>query len=169
VFGPYSETFGNLDYAKMRTTPALFRDPSGATFVFVAGASKAAADSKQSVPPSLVRLRVVTAPGAPPYLAVDAADRELALVNTGSPVVTSDHGQHPVVWILDENQGRFASLVSPESAHPVLYAVDGTTMRVLWQSSYDDLLTGGKYSTVAAAHGIVHVGTDRIVAFGVGE
>jgi hypothetical protein len=169
VFGPYSETYANVDYAKMRTTPALFRDAMGATFVFVSGASKAAANSTKSVPPSLVRLRVVTSPGAAPYLAVDAADRELALLNTGSPVVTSDHGEHPIAWILDENQGRFASVVSPESAHPVLYAVDGTTMRVLWRSSSDDLPVGGKYSTVAVAHGVVYVGTDRIEAFGVAE
>jgi hypothetical protein len=169
VFGPYSEIYGNVDHAKMRTTPALFRDPSGATFVFVSGATKAAVDSTLSVPPSLVRLRVVTAPGAPPYLAVDAADGELALVNTGSPVVTSDHGQHPIVWILDENQGRFASIVSADSAHPALYAVDGTTMHVLWRSSLDDLLVGGKYSTVAVAHGVVYVGTDRIEAFGIAQ
>lgn len=166
VFGPYSETLANLDYAKMRTTPALFRDATGATFLFVSGQSKAAPDSVVSVPPSLARLRVVSSPGAPAYLAIDAVDHQLAFVNAGSPVVTSDHGAHPVVWILDENVPRTAGIVAPQTPRPVLYAVDGVSMKLLWKSGPADLLVGGKYSTPAVAHGTVIVGTDRIEAFG---
>jgi hypothetical protein len=167
VFGPYSDAFGNLDYAKMRSSPALFRGADGSTYLFVSGATKAAVDSIDPVPPSVVRLKVVATPGAPAYLAVDGADHELALLNTGSPVVSSNGGKDAIVWVLDENARRVASLVDPAAPHPILYALDGMTLRVLWHTSPSDLSVGGKYSVPLVARGVVMVATDRLQAFGV--
>jgi hypothetical protein len=163
VFGPYSEAEGNLDYAKMRTTPASFQ-AGGIAYVFVSGASKAQADSTTSVPPCVARLRVVAAQGAPAYLAVDQTDKTLAFRNPGSPVVTSDGEQNPVVWVLDENASRTASLVDSATPHPILYAIDGTTLAELWNSAHA-LHLGGKYATPVIAHGTVFVVTDRVQAF----
>jgi hypothetical protein len=166
VFGPYTEAFGNLDYAKMRSTPVYFRDGAGRHLLFVSGSSKAAADSQVSVAPSLARLQVVTAPGAPAYLVVDALDGGIVFLNPGSPVVSSHGPDGAIVWVLDENASRLASLVDPAAPHPVLWAVDAATLQPLWRSSADDLQVGGKYSTPLVAHGVVFVGTDRIQAFG---
>jgi len=165
VFGPYSETVGMTDRAKMRSTAAYFTD--GTTpFLFVSGSTKRTVDSTEDVPPSLVRLRVVATPGQPAWLAVDAAEPTLAFINPGSPVVSSDGANGAVVWVLDENAPRSASLADANAAHPVLYAVDGTSMTALWRSAPCDLDVGGKYSTPVIAHGVVFVGTDRIQAFG---
>jgi len=81
VFGPYTERHGQIDHARMRTTPAYFRDSSGTSYLFVTGASKAASNSAISVPPGLVRLRVVAPPGAPAYLAADGRETRTTLVN----------------------------------------------------------------------------------------
>jgi hypothetical protein len=166
VFGPYTEAYGSLDYSKMRSTPAYFVDASGASFLFVSGSSKAAADSQVSVAPSVARLRIVTPTGAPAYLAVDAFDSGIVFVNPGAPVVSSNGPSDPIVWVLDENARRVASLLDPSTPHPILYAVDGGTLQVLWQSAPGELELGGKYSTVAVAHGRVFVGTDRARAVG---
>ena len=174
VFGPYSECdapasaaspcFNNVDYAKMRSAPALYRDPAGGTYVFVSGASKKG-NTTTSVPPSVARLRVVTAAGSPAYLVVDATNDDVAFVNPGSPVVTSDGGQHPLVWVLDENAQRLASLADPKAPHPILYAFDGQTMQRVWQSQPGELDVGGKYNVPAIAHGTVYVATDRVQAY----
>jgi hypothetical protein len=166
VFGPYTEQYANSDYAKMRTTPALFQDAAGVRYLFVSGASKAAASSKQSVAPALVRLRIVTSPGTQAYLEVDAADQATVLVNPGSPVITSDATDRAVVWVLDENAQRTASLLDSSGPWPVLHAIDAITMKELWQSPRDLLHLGGKYTTPTIAHGFVFVGTDRIQTFG---
>ena len=171
VFGPYSEQFGNLDRAKMRSTPAYFRDATGRDLLFVTGSTKATVDSMASVPPSFARLVVVTSPSTSPYLAIDAYESTLAFLNPGSPVVSSDGPRDPVVWVLDENARRVDSLLDPGTPHPILYAVDGTTSSVLWTSernARDRLNMGGKYSTVAIARGVALVGTDRLQAFGAG-
>jgi hypothetical protein len=165
VFGPYSEGYNNFDYAKMRSTPALYRDATGALHLFVSGSSKAAPDSATSVPPSLVRLGVVTAPGQPAYLAVERQDARTAMWNPGSPVVSSDGALGAVVWVLDANGSRLASLVDANAPHPILYAFDGDSLELLWGSADGELAVGGKYATVAVAHGEVYVGTDRIEAF----
>jgi hypothetical protein len=167
VFGPYSEQFDYRDHAKMRTTPVYFRDAAGRDLVFVSGATKAGVGSIDSVAPSFARLRVVTAPGAAAYLALDAYEPTLAFVNAGSPVVTSDGAAHPIAWVFDENARRTASLVDPATAHPVLHAIDAATMTAIWRTSPGELFTGGKYTTVSAARGVVFIGTDRIQAFGV--
>jgi hypothetical protein len=165
VFGPYSEKFGNVDHAKMRTTPALFRDQAGVA-VYVSGTTRASETSIQPVSPSLARLRVHLPAGAPPYLALEATDHEMAFFNPGAPVVSSRGGTAPIVWIVDENDTRTASLLDPNSRNPVLWAVDGTTMRVLYRSRQDLLNLGGKYSTPLIARGTVIVGTDRLQVFG---
>lgn len=167
VFGPYSDApmANEDDRAKMRSTPAYFADSGGMAYLFVSGTTKAA-DDVTSVPPSLARVGVHLAAGQPAYLVVDAADKELSFLNPGSPVVTSVAGQGPVVWIVDENAVRTAPLAS-SSPRPILYAVDGTTMSVLFRSGPSDLTTGGKYVTPVIAHGTVFVGTDRLQAFGV--
>jgi hypothetical protein len=165
VFGPYSETHGDRDYAKMRTTPAFFQTAGGDRFLFVTGTTKAAADSTTSVAPGLVRLRIVAA--AAPYLAIDATAPAPAFVNPGSPAITSDGGDGGVVWVLDENAPRSASLVVAGARKPVLYAIDATTLEPIWRSPPDLLDVGGKYATPVVAHGFVFAGTDRIQAFGV--
>jgi hypothetical protein len=168
VFGPYSEVYGNLDNAKMRSGPALYRAPSGVTYLYVSGASKASVSSQSSVAPSLVRLRVGAEAGAPAYLAVDAA-ADVAFLNPGSPVITSAKGEHPIVWVVDENGKRVASLASARAPRPILYAFDGETMQELWRSPEGALSVGGKYNVPAIAHGVVYVATDRVQAFGLGR
>jgi hypothetical protein len=177
VFGPYSDDpmANEVNNAKMRSTPARFRDASGSELLFVAGSTKGAAVSPSSVPPSVARLRVNLTPGEPAYLAVDATDSELAFINPSSPVVSSDGPNGPVVWVFDQNALRTQPLLAPDTNHPVLYAVDGTTMRVLFRTPDDrlgastgtPLAIGGKYVTPVVAHGVVFVGTDRVQAFGV--
>jgi hypothetical protein len=170
VFGPYSELEGNVDHAKMRTTPAFFAS-AGTSYLYVTGASKAQVDSTTSVPPSVVRLRVTTAPGTPAYLTVDRADTSLAFLNPGSPVVTSQGAGGPIVWVVDENASRLASLLSDATPRPILYAVDGTSLVPLWSSASSAsgaLRLGGKYETPVVAHGTVFVVTDRVQAFVLG-
>lgn len=166
VFGPYSERFGNVDYAKMRSSPAWFRGADGTRYLYVSGASKAAEDSMRSVPPSLARLRLHVAPGEPAWLEIDQLDGALAFVNPGSPVISSRGAADAIVWVLDENAPRLASLLDPSTPHPVLYAVDAATLRLLWRSVDGELDLGGKYNTPAVVHGQVFVGTDRIQAYG---
>jgi hypothetical protein len=162
VFGPPGDD-ASSDRAKMRTTPAFFRAPNGASYLFVAGSTKAKRCAPEVVAPSVVRLRVSEASGT--YLGVDGADTEMAFLNPGSPVVSSDGGKNPVVWILDQNARRTQPLLDPKTPGPVLYAVDGTTMRLLWKTSPSELAPGGKYATPAIAHGAVFVATDRLYAF----
>jgi hypothetical protein len=175
VFGPYSDAqlANQVNNAKMRSTPARFRDATGADFLYVTGSTKSAVLSPASVPPSVVRLRLNVAPGAPAYLTSDAADSGIAFINPGSPVVSSNGSSGPVVWVVDQNARRTQALLAPDTNHPVLYAVDGTTLRVLFSSPNDmiaptsmALAAGGKYVTPAVAHGVVFVGTDRVQAFG---
>jgi hypothetical protein len=166
VFGPYSDPFNNVDHGKMRTTPAAFA-AGGTEYLFISGATKAAADSETSVAPSLARLKVVTSPGAPAYLALDTVDPTTVFKNPGSPVVTSTGESGAIVWVLDENQSRTASL-APGATHPILYACDGTTLTPLWNSG-TALHLGGKYSTAVVAHGTVFVVTDRVQAFALAQ
>ena len=166
VFGPYSDRYGQGDWAKMRSTPAYFQAADGSNFLFVSGSTRAAEDSTEAVPPGVARLRVVTSPGEPAYLAVDATSSGLALLSPGSPVVTSNAAADALVWVLDANLPRSQPLVGADVPHPVLYALAATSLRVIWHSAPDQLEVGGKYATPLIAHGVVYVGTDRIHAFG---
>ena len=180
VFGPYSERFGEVDYARMRSKLAYFPAPGGEVWLYATGATKRAEDSIENVAPSLARLRLALTPGEPAHLALDRTNRstapalrggasfpDVAFMNPGSPVVTSDGSENPIVWVLDANALRSASLLGPEAPRPVLYAFDGTTLQRLWQSDASALGTGGKYAVPAIAHGQVFVATDRLYAFGV--
>ncbi len=109
---------------------------------------------------------MVTKPGAPAYLAIDGVDHEIAFVNPGSPVISSSGSDSAVVWIVDENAPRTASLVGCDVPGPVLYAGEAATLRLLYRSGAGVLHVGGKYVTPVVAHGTVFVGTDRIQAFG---
>ena len=80
---------------------------------------------------------------------------------------TSNGSLNPVLWILVGNVLRSQSLVSASCPHPILYALDPLTMKILWQSTPSQLNVGGKYNTPAIARGVVFIGTDRIQAFGV--
>jgi hypothetical protein len=166
VFGPYSESYAMVDYAKGRSTGAFFRAADGSNFLFVTGSSKAAANSVDTVPPCIVKLRIVTTPGAPAYLAVEASENTLGFLSPGSPWVTSNGAQNAIVWVLVANVPRTASLADPKAAHPILYALDPVTLQALWTSTPEMLKVGGKYNTPAFGRGRVFVGTDRIQAFG---
>jgi len=119
------------------------------------------------VSPGLTRLRIVTSPGQPAYLSIDASDSVLSLFSPGPPVITSTGSDNGIVWVLDANVYRSASLVGSNVPHPVLYALDANTMQLLWSSTSDQLNVGGKYNHPVIAHGVVLVGTDRIQAFGI--
>ena len=167
VFGPYSEVCTQGDNARMRTTPAYFQGADGTSYIFVSGATKQAECSRVPVSPGLARLRIVTSPGQPAYLSIDATDSVLSLFSPGPPVVTSNGSDKAIVWVLDANVYRSASLVGSNVPHPVLYALDANTMQLLWNSTSDQLNVGGKYNHATITHGIVLVGTDRIQAFGI--
>lgn len=168
VFGPYSEKDAAMDVARARSVPAQFRAADGRWFVFVSGNTRKAESSAQAIPPSLVRLEVVSPSGTPPHLRVDQREMRFAFGNPGSPFVTSNAGGDAIVWVLDENAPRSASLAGPGAPLPVLYAFDALSLALLWKSEPGELHTSGKYNQPAFARGIVLVGTDRIQAFGVG-
>lgn len=165
VFGPYSETFGSLDHAKMRSKFAYYADDSG-RYLFAAGSTKVAEDSIVSQPPSLARLRLVETGAGAPWLALDATDKVLKFLNPGSPVLSSRGGVDPVVWVLDENAPRTASLLDPTTPGPILHAIDGKTLIPLWQSAKGELAVGGKYVAPVVVGDTVFIGTDRVVAYG---
>ena len=166
VFAPYSETHGMVDQAKSRSTAAQYRDARGATYLFVSGSSKRPDNLSVSVPPGLVRLKVVAAPGRPAYLAMDRQQTTETLHNPGSPVVTSRGARGAIVWVLDTDAPRSAPLYGPKAPRPVLYAFDARDLTLLWKSAPGLLGTGGKYNEPTIAKGLVFVGTDRIEAFG---
>ena len=169
VFGPYSEKFSAVDHAKSRSVPAYFRGQDGTHYLFASGNSKNAENSPINVPPCLARLRIVTKSGRSAYLEVDQLEQTLVLENPGSPLITSNGFKNPIVWVLDENARRSASLAGSNAPRPVLYALDALTLKLLWKSKPNELYTGGKYNEPAVARGTVFVGTDRIQAFGLRE
>jgi hypothetical protein len=169
VFGPYTEEDAEFDRARMRSTPTYYRGASGASYLFVTGSTMSNPANSTSVPPGLVRLRVVTEPRAPAYLSIDRQETGTPFLNPGSPVVTSAGSSDAIVWVLDPNMPRTAPLVGGPGVpvtRPVLYAFDATTLALLWRSRVEDLEVGGKYSSPTIAHGVVFVGTDRVQAFG---
>jgi hypothetical protein len=168
LFGPYSDRYGMGDLAKSRTTPAYFNAPSGRHFVFVTGTAKASEESAESVAPGLARVEVVVEAGGPAFLRLDRIQPELILQNPGSPVVSSNGRDDAIVWVLDINKPRSASLWGEDPPQPVLYAIDAKSMALLWRSAPGQLYPGGKYNEAVVAKGRVFVGTDRIQVFGLG-
>ena len=166
VFGPPTDRYGMGDLAKSRSSPAYYRSADGQHRVFATGTNKAALDSPTSVTPSLVRLAIVTVPREPAFLRIDAAQREAVFQNPGAPVVTSHAGRDAIVWVLDINKPRSASLYGADAPKPVLYAVDAESMALLWKSEAGQLGPGGKYNEPVISGGTVFVGTDHIQAFG---
>lgn len=71
-----------------------------------------------------------------------------------------------MVWVVDQNARRSQPLLDPATPGPVLYAVDGRSMKLLWKTAPGELEPGGKYVTPIAAHGVLYVATDRLQAFG---
>lgn len=168
VFGPYSEHDAAMDVARARSVPAHYRDAAGDLYVYLTGNTKRAEGSADSVPPSLVKLKVVATPGRPAYLRIDRKQQELVLGNPGSPVISSRGSEDAIVWVLDENARRSALLAGPDAPSPVLYALDAASLKLLWKSAPGQLHTSGKYNAPTFAGGEVVVGTDRIQAFGLG-
>jgi outer membrane protein assembly factor BamB len=168
VFGPYSDEFGQLDFAKARTRPAFWPAPERiGPSILATGTTRVAADSNVSIPPSIVRLLLVRPRGAPAFLSIAARNLEVAMKNPGPPLVThARDGGDAVVWVLDENALRTTPLVDPDVPSPILYAFDAATLDLLWRSEEGSLRGGGKYNTVAVGEGIVYVATERLTAFG---
>lgn len=166
VFGPYSDKYGMYDHAKSRSTAAYFRSENGSHYVFVTGSTKARDGEMQNVPPGLARLQIVTGEERSAYLRIDQQELTQTFFNPGSPIVTSQAGNDPIVWVLDANAPRTAPLYGDAAPHPVLYAFDALSLKLLWKSGPAELATSGKYNEPTVAHGVVFVGTDRIEAFG---
>ncbi len=156
------------DYARrdVQRAQAYFRGADGSSFLFVTGSSKASANSVVTVPPCIIKLRIVTTPGSPAYLAVEASENTLGFLSPGSPWVTSNGPANAIVWVLVANLGRSGSLLDANAPHPILYALDPVTLKPLWTSTAAMLNVGGKYPTPGFGRGQVFVGTDRIQAFG---
>jgi hypothetical protein len=165
VFGPYSDVFGQIDHAKMRTKLAFWRAPDGSPFLFASGSSKAAPDSVVNVAPSIAKLAIATADDGSPYLAIAAVNPDVVFGNPGPPTVSDAGADGSVVWVLDRNAPRTASLVDPATPGPILYAFDASTLELLWRS--EELGAAGKYAAPTVAGDLVLVGTDRLEAFGV--
>jgi competence ComEA-like helix-hairpin-helix protein len=168
IFGPYTDNEGMLDRAKNRATPAFFRNDTGDEYLFYSGASKDPEDTEVSVAPGLVRLQLLRPAGINPYLRVDGRAMDFVLQNPGPAVVSSNGGKDAIVWVFDENARRSTRLTGPRAPQPVLYAIDPMTLKVIWKSAAGLLQASGKYNSPTIADGTVYVGTDRIVAFGIG-
>src|SRR5262245_49010393 len=165
LFGPYNETSASGNTAKARDTPATFTGPDGTRYVIWAGSSKAAIGSGTPVAPSLFLTKVVAAPGQPAFLQVAAQNTQVMSL-PGANMITANGTANPIDWILDAGVQRTDALTSFANGAPTLYAYDALTMQPLWSSAYQQLDMGAKYNTIAAARGVVFVGTDRIQAFG---
>jgi hypothetical protein len=169
VFGAYSDgpTANEVNNAKARTAPAFFKDGAGELYLFYSGSSRDPADITRLVAPSIARVHVVLGgPGAAAYLALDRANPDVVLRNPGSPFISSFHSTGSVVWVIDENGKRTDALVPIGLAVPplpVLYAFDAVTLELLSRTPL--AAPGGKYNHPTVAHGLVLVGTDRLVAY----
>jgi len=165
VFGPYQASATKV-VSRMHTTPAFFTD-SVNNFVYVTGNTKNSVAGTLDAPPDIFRLKINITPGQPAYLTPDAEETTLALLNPSSPVVTSDGPSNPMLWVIDA-EGSLAEMAKDgvNIAHPILYAVDGTTMTVLWRTAVDELGRGAKFITPTVNDGQVFVATDRVLAYG---
>lgn len=165
VFGPYSEEFGEIDHAKMRTKLAEWTDPAGQRVLFASGTAKAAEDSTVSVAPSIAKLNVALADDGSAYLEVGTVNAEVVMLNPGSPIVTGAD-ERAIVWVLDRNALRTAPLLESATPRPRLYAFAATDLRLLW--SGDTAGPSGKYGSPIGVGDTLIVGTDRIEAWSAG-
>jgi hypothetical protein len=168
IFGPYSEIHAQGDQAKARSTPSVFQAGDGTTYLFFAGSTKQSDGSNTAIPPSVARIQVVVSPGQPAFLQIDAYERSLIFKSPGTPMVSSNGSANPIIWVLEPNVYRSASLLG-SAAHPQLHAIDGATMQPLFSSDPNDpdMRQGGKYNHPLVARGVVFTGTDRITAWGI--
>jgi len=166
VFGPYSESDGGGEHARSRSTPAYFQI-NGTNYIIATGSTKSCATCTGSVPPSVTRLKIVTTSGQPAYLAIDATEKTLSMVQAGTAVITSNGSSNPIVWVLDSDLSRSANPWTT-SMHPILYALDALdpNLKPIWHTAATGLDLGGKFNSVASGNGMIFVGTDRIQAFG---
>jgi hypothetical protein len=148
-------------------TPSYFLASDGTSYLFYTGSTKQSDGSSVAIPPSVARVQVVTSPGQPAFLQSDAYEPTLVLKSPGTPMVSSNGSSGPIIWALEPNVYRSASLVG-SAVHPQLHAIDGTTMQVLFSSDPNDpgMKQGGKYNHPVVARGVVFTGTDRITAWG---
>jgi hypothetical protein len=165
LFQPYNETSASGNTAKARDTPATFVGPDGSTYVIWAGSSKSAVGSGIPVAPSLYLTKVVTSPGQPAYLSIEAQNAQVMSL-PGANLITANGTANPIDWIVDAGVQRSDGETSFANGAPTLYAYNALTLQPLWSSAYEQLDMGGKYNTIAVARGDVFVGTDRIQAFG---
>jgi hypothetical protein len=165
LFGPYNEVSASGNTAKARDTPATFTGPDGTQYVIWAGSSKSAVGSGIPVAPSLFLTRVVASPGQPAYLSVVAQNTQVMSLS-GANIVTADGTNNPIEWIVDAGVQRTNGETDFGNGAPTLYAYDALTLQPLWSSTQRQLDMGGRYNTIAAARGVIFVGTDRIQAFG---
>jgi Malectin domain len=164
IFGPWSEIYTDLDHAKSRSTPAYFQGADGSSYLFATGSTKGSVDSTSTVPPGVVRLKILKIPGRPAYLSIDALQNCIKMDSPGSAVITSNGSSNAIVWVLVGNVLRTESLLTTK-AHPILYALD-QNLNMLWNSTQTQLNAGAKYMTPVFARGTAFVGTDRVQAFG---
>ncbi len=169
VFGPYRESDAMGDQSRSRSTLAHFKDSQGTHFLYLTGSTKTGPTLSTNIAPSLVRMRIVSSASQPSYLKLDPVSSPVIFQNPGSPMISSDGPEHGIIWVLDPNKPRSASLYGPYAAKPVLYAIDASTLELLWRSQAGELGTSGKYNEVTVADGRVYVGTNRIQAFGLGQ
>ncbi|MBV1857901.1 MAG: hypothetical protein KUG77_05770 [Nannocystaceae bacterium] len=162
VFGPYSDEFGEIDHAKMRTKLAEWSDEQDNRFLFASGTAKESRGSTTSVAPSIAKLRIALADDGQAVLEHAARNEQVFMQNPGSPIVTGA-GDDASVWVLDRNAPRSAPLLDTRTPHPRLYAFAASDLRLLW--SGDTAGPSGKYASPIGVGDTLVVGTDRIEAW----
>ncbi len=165
VFGPYTDEFGEIDHAKMRTKLAEWSDEQNNRFLFASGTAKESPESTTSVAPSIAKLRVALADDGRAFLENAARNEQVVMHNPGSPIVTGA-GDEATVWVLDRNAPRSAPLLDTSTPHPRLYAFAADDLRLLW--SGDTAGPSGKYTSPIGVGDALVVATDRIEAWSPG-
>lgn len=166
LFKPFSDEIGAFDQAKSRTTSSIFRDESGTTYVYVTGSSKKGENFNTSTPPGLAKVTIVTSPDEHAFLRVDKLDTTHTFHNPGSPIVSSNGNRDGIMWMVDQNAPRTASLFGDSPPQPILYAFDALSLELIWKSEPGELFTTGNYGEPTIVDGLVLIGTDRLQAFG---
>jgi hypothetical protein len=92
IFGPYSETYTDTEFAKSRATPAYFQAADGTTYLFATGSTKQAVSSQTTVAPGVARLKIVKSAAKPAYLAIDALQNSISVLSPVPSVRTHPLG-----------------------------------------------------------------------------